>query len=67
LDAETINILADEFGFTTEYVSHDVIEALAENEPADEENLQPRPPIVTVIDTSIMVKHLCWTTSAKQM
>ncbi len=49
LDAETINILADEFGFTTEYVSHDVIEALAENEPDDEENLQPRPPIVTVM------------------
>jgi translation initiation factor IF-2 len=49
LDAETINILADEFGYTTEYVSHDVIEALAENEPDDEENLQPRPPIVTVM------------------
>lgn len=50
LDAETINIVADEFGFKTQYVSHDVIEALAASEEPDkEEDLQPRPPIVTVM------------------
>ncbi|HHT22720.1 MAG TPA: translation initiation factor IF-2 [Bacteroidales bacterium] len=48
LDAETINIVADEFGFKTEYVSHDVIEALAE-EKDKEEDLEPRAPIVTVM------------------
>lgn len=50
LDAETINIVADEFGFKTQYVSHDVIEALAATEEPDkEEDLEPRPPIVTVM------------------
>lgn len=49
LDAETINIVADEFGFKTEYVSHDVIEALIDNEEDKEEDLQPRAPIVTVM------------------
>ena len=48
LDAETINIVAEEFGFTTEYVSADVTEAIAPEED-DEEDLQPRPPIVTVM------------------
>ncbi len=49
LDAETINIVAEEFGFTTEYVSHDVVEALNEDEPDDEADLLPRAPIVTVM------------------
>ena len=48
LDAETINIVAEEFGFTTEYVSADVTEAIAPEED-DEEDLVPRPPIVTVM------------------
>jgi translation initiation factor IF-2 len=48
LDAETINIVAEEFGFSTEYVSADVTEAIAPEED-DEEDLQPRPPIVTVM------------------
>ncbi|MBD5357087.1 MAG: translation initiation factor IF-2 [Bacteroides sp.] len=48
LDAETINIVAEEFGFTTEYVSADVTEAIASEED-DEEDLVPRPPIVTVM------------------
>lgn len=48
LDAETINIVADEFGFKTEYVSHDVVEALTE-EIDNEEDLVPRAPIVTVM------------------
>jgi len=48
LDAETINIVADEFGFTTEYVSTEVSEAI--NQEADrEEDLMTRPPIVTVM------------------
>ena len=50
LDAETINIVADEFGFKTEYVSHEVIEALHESEEEDDPaDLLPRPPIVTVM------------------
>ncbi len=49
LDAETINIVAEEFGFTTQYVSHDVVEAIGEDEPDRDEDLQPRAPIVTVM------------------
>jgi translation initiation factor IF-2 len=48
LDAETINIVAEEFGFTTEYVSADVVEAITEAEDS-EESLEPRPPIITVM------------------
>ncbi len=48
LDAETINIVAEEFGFETEFVSADVTEAI-ENPEDREEDLQPRPPIVTVM------------------
>lgn len=48
LDAETINIVAEEFGFKTEYVSAEVVEAI--NQDADsEEDLQERSPIVTVM------------------
>lgn len=49
LDAETINIVAEEFGFTTEFVSADVVEAIGEEEPDLEEDLVPRAPIVTVM------------------
>ena len=48
LDAETINIVADEFGFTTEYVSAEVLEAIHVEEDK-EEDLVPRPPIITVM------------------
>ncbi|MDE6058142.1 MAG: translation initiation factor IF-2, partial [Muribaculaceae bacterium] len=48
LDAETINIVAEEFGFSTEYVSAEVTNAIATEEDA-EEDLVPRPPIVTVM------------------
>jgi translation initiation factor IF-2 len=49
LDAETINIVAEEFGFSTEYVSADVIEAIGEEEIDTAEDLLPRAPIVTVM------------------
>ena len=50
LDAETINIVAEEFGFQTEYVSADVVEAInADEEDDDEDDLVARPPIVTVM------------------
>jgi translation initiation factor IF-2 len=49
LDAETINIVAEEFGFSTEYVSADVIEAIGEEEVDTEADLLPRAPIVTVM------------------
>ena len=48
LDAETINIVAEEFGFTTEFVSAEVAQAISEEEDR-EEDLQPRAPIVTVM------------------
>ena len=48
LDAETINIVADEFGFTTEYVSAEVQNAITEEED-DENDLSSRAPIVTVM------------------
>ncbi|MBQ7150252.1 MAG: translation initiation factor IF-2, partial [Prevotella sp.] len=48
LDAETINMVADEFGFNTEYVSAEVQEAVSEEED-DENDLVPRAPIVTVM------------------
>ncbi len=48
LDAETINIVADEFGFKTEYVSAEVSEAIQE-EADDENDLLSRAPIVTVM------------------
>ena len=48
LDAETINLVADEFGFKTEYVSAEVQEAVSE-EQDDESELVPRAPIVTVM------------------
>ncbi|WP_289743920.1 translation initiation factor IF-2 [Muribaculum intestinale] len=48
LDAETINIVAEEFGFQTEYVSAEVVEAIHQEED-NEEDLVNRPPIVTVM------------------
>lgn len=48
LDAETINIVADEFGFRTEYVSAEVVEAIHQDEDSEDE-LVNRPPIVTVM------------------
>ena len=48
LDAETINLVAEEFGFKTEYVSAEVSEAISEEED-DENDLVPRAPIVTVM------------------
>ena len=48
LDAETINLVAEEFGYETEYVSAEVAQAIEEEADA-EEDLQPRAPIVTVM------------------
>lgn len=48
LDAETINIVAEEFGFKTEYVSAEVADAINQEEDT-EEDLLPRSPIVTVM------------------
>ena len=48
LEAETINLVAEEFGFTTEYVSAEVQNAIHEEED-DENDLLPRAPIVTVM------------------
>ena len=48
LDAETINLVAEEFGYKTEYVSAEVAQAVVEEEDA-EEDLKHRAPIVTVM------------------
>ncbi len=48
LDAETINIVAEEFGFTTQYVSGEVSNAIEEVEDK-EEDLERRAPIITVM------------------
>ena len=48
LDAETINLVAEEFGFTTQYVSEEVSNAIEEVADA-EEDLEPRAPIITVM------------------
>ena len=48
LDAETINIVAEEFGYTTEYVSAEVVEAISVEEDKEEDMIS-RPPIVTVM------------------
>ncbi|GHT58924.1 translation initiation factor IF-2 [Bacteroidia bacterium] len=48
LDAETINIIAEEFGYKTEYVSVEVTEAISEEKDRPED-LLPRPPIITVM------------------
>jgi translation initiation factor IF-2 len=49
LDAETINIVAEEFGFRTEYVSAEVAEAIKTDEVDNEDDWALRPPIVTVM------------------
>lgn len=49
LDAETINIVADEFGYSVEFVSVEIQEAIEEEEEDSEQNMFPRPPIVTVM------------------
>jgi translation initiation factor IF-2 len=48
LDAETMSLVADEFGYKVEFVSVEIQEAI-EEEPDSEEDLKPRPPIVTVM------------------
>ena len=48
LDAETMALLADEFGYKVEFVSAELLEAVKEEEDV-EEDLKPRPPIVTVM------------------
>ena len=50
LDAETINIVAEEFGYETEFVSANVVEAItADEEPDKPEDLVPRPPVITIM------------------
>ena len=49
LDAETINLVAEEFGFTTEYVSQHVVEEINADEEVNEEDIEERCPIVTVM------------------
>ena len=49
LDAETIAIVAEEFGFKTEFVSAEIVEAILEKEDENEEDITWRPPIVTIM------------------
>ena len=49
LDAETINLVAEEFGFTTEYVAAHVVEEINADEVVNEEDIEERCPIITVM------------------
>ena len=49
LDAETINLVAEEFGFQTEYVAAHVVEEINADEVVNEEDIEPRCPIITVM------------------
>ena len=49
LDAETLTIVADEFGYELEFVKSDLEEKIEEEEKEDEESLEKRPPIITVM------------------
>ena len=49
LDAETINLVAEEFGFTTEYVAAHVVEEINADEVVNDEDIEPRCPIITVM------------------
>lgn len=49
LDAETINLVAEEFGFTTEYVAAHVVEEINADEVINDEDIEPRCPIITVM------------------
>ena len=49
LDAETINLVAEEFGFSTEFVSAEVVEEINADEVVNDEDIVPRCPIVTVM------------------
>ena len=49
LDAETINLVAEEFGYSTEYVSAHVVEEINADEVINEEDMEPRCPIITVM------------------
>ena len=49
MDAETINLVAEEFGFTTEYVSAKVVEEINADEVVNDEDIEPRCPIITVM------------------
>ncbi|MCF8359417.1 MAG: translation initiation factor IF-2 [Prolixibacteraceae bacterium] len=48
LDAETMSLVAEEFGFKVEFISAEVMEAIEEEKDSEEE-MEPRPPIVTVM------------------
>ena len=49
LDAETINLVAEEFGFQTEYVAAHVVEEINADEVINDEDMEPRCPIITVM------------------
>ena len=49
LDAETINLVAEEFGFSTEYVAAHVVEEINADEVINEEDMEPRCPVITVM------------------
>jgi len=49
LDAETLTIVADEFGYELEFVKSDLEEKIEEEEKEDEGLLEKRPPIITVM------------------
>lgn len=49
LDSETLSLLAEEFGYTVEFISAEIQESIDKEEEDDPATLEPRPPIVTVM------------------
>ena len=67
LDAETINLVAEEFGFSTEFVSAEVVEEINADEVINDEDITSRCPIVTVMAMWTTVKHRSSTISVMRM
>ena len=66
LDAETLSIVAEEFGFAVEFVSAEVQDSIVDVQDA-EEQLKDRAPIVTVMGHIDVVKLPCWIMSVRLM
>ena len=54
LDAETLTVVADEFGYDVEFVTAEIEESIKEKDEDEPESLETRPPIVTIMGLSLI-------------